>query len=109
MRLRTIGAEAAARAASSAATNWARRRESMPSHSFVSRPIVFLEAAACAVPQVAGDSGGAPDAVREISVLLARAYRRSAAIRCVPADRSDAQPQSGLALPGESSVHGLVP
>jgi hypothetical protein len=44
MRLRTIGAEAAARAASSAATNWTRRRVSMPSHSFVSRPIVFFEA-----------------------------------------------------------------
>jgi len=45
MRLRTIGAEAAASAASSAATNLARRRLSMPSHSFVSLPIVFFEAA----------------------------------------------------------------
>src|SRR6185295_4694886 len=44
MPARTIGAEAAARAASSAATNFARRALSMLFHSFDSRAMVFFEA-----------------------------------------------------------------
>ena len=39
--------------------------------------IVFLEAAACGVPQVAGDSGGAEDAVVDgVTGLMVRAPRR---------------------------------
>src|ERR1051326_4101011 len=47
------------------------------------------------------------DAVREIAGLLAVGYRRFSAIRRVPLDRHDAQPQSGLALRDGSSLHGV--
>jgi hypothetical protein len=50
----------------------------------------------------------AADAVHEICGLLAVAYGRYSAIRRVTTDRTGAQRQNGLALPGELSVHGVV-
>ena len=46
-------------------------------------------------------------AFREIGGMLALAYRRFSAIRQVPANQHDDQLQSGLALSGKSSVHGV--
>ena len=54
-----------------------------------------------------GDDPTAADAVREIAGLLAAAYRRQQEIRRVPTDHADAEPQHGLALSGEPSVHGV--
>ena len=60
-------------------------------------------------PETTGVDQIAPEALREIANLLAVAYRRDLAIRRVSADRESVEPQHGLALSGDASVHGVVP
>src|ERR1700693_4331391 len=110
MRLRTIGAEAAARAASSAATNWARRRVSMPFHSFVSRPIVFFEAAPASGRARLAASVPCPERVfSPFPADAARAARlsRSAARLSVVAARARGRREAFFRLAGDLRTEAL--
>jgi hypothetical protein len=49
------------------------------------------------------------EALRTIGGLLAAAYRRQQEIRQAPEDHAGAERRGKLALPGEPSVHGVVP
>ena len=53
-----------------------------------------------------GDSIPA-ESIRDIFGLLAVAYQRNSAVRRVPTDHAGAERHCGLALSGESSVHGV--
>jgi hypothetical protein len=51
----------------------------------------------------------ATESQTKIAGLLAVAYQRKSTIRRGLADRAGAEPHDKLALPGEPSVHGVVP
>src|SRR5580765_3691827 len=92
-RPRTIGADAAASAARSAATNWARRVESIPSHSFVSRRIVRRDVAPTSFQAFRAAPAPLPERTRiSLPAPAARAARSSSRLAKELGEAAGARP-----------------
>ena len=66
--------------------------------------IVYLEAQACGLPVIAGNSGGAPETITDATGLVVNGHRVSSLVRGLETLLADAQLRSKMGAAGREHV-----